>query len=969
MNRSRWIVVQNETICRQAAILGRLAIVVVSILLGTLAGSVNAAASTAAWVRPADWQTLPEVRPGEQKMFGLFGVFPVDDNFVALVAEGDYVVDWGDGSPPEKCAAGTKATHTFDYATCGGPQCYRGYKTVVVTVTPQAGQALTRLDLNHQRTIDGRSNWLDLTISSKELKTLVIGWRNPCVSHRLLEQVTIKEQQLTDVSYLFNICSNLQSVPLFDTSRVTTMAAMFWGAMRFSNVPHFDTRNVTSMGDMFRECYSVEQVPAFDTSKVTTMACMFRYAVSLREPPLFDTSNVENMTMMFQYCWNLRRVPRYNTAKVTNMRWMFQNCFVLQNVPAFDTSNLVDMRSMFSGAQALLAVPALNVARVDDFSGTFNGCGRLSQNLLQGATRDLDVSNQSLSSAELNRIYSNLGTVSGKTINVSGNYGVQGQDPSLATNKGWLVKNESPVNARPTASTTTASLPSLSDSTVGDTSTRWTRATDWPVLPTVGDEDQKFVGLHAVFPFADNFCALSAAGDYSVDWGDGSPTERFSAGKTAEHNFRFDVCPGSGSSRGYKTVIVTVTPENGQPLTRLDLHRRHSAVPAYSTPPRTNWLDVTVSSKQLESLTIGSLNPQVFHMLLEQVTIRQHRLTHADRLFYHCTALQSVPLFDTSSITSMAGMFMGARSISELPLFDTRNVTNMQDMFRDCGALSTIPRFDTHNVTNMSGMFQSAFLLSTVPLLDTANVTNMNSMFQACWRLLSIPHFNTAKVVTMRQMCQQCGLLLTIPAFDTRNVEDMHRMFQGSWSMAVIPDLDVSKVKDFSFVFGEADGPCRQIAQIGMRGISHDINLSHKTLSGPELNRIFANLARVEGRVLSVAGNYGLADADLTVATSKGWRINAAPQLDAGPDQTIKLSQKSTVVTATVRDDGLPNPSEACTYVWFQAAWAPSIVTYGTQRGQSTTMTFAAPGRYRMRCTVSDGHLTTDDDVVITVEP
>jgi hypothetical protein len=44
------------------------------------------------------------------------------------------------------------------------------------------------------------------------------------------------------------------------------------------------------------------------------------------------------------------------------------------------------------------------------------------------------------SSASLNYIYQSLATNgSGKTINVTDNYGVTGDDPTIATNKGWTV--------------------------------------------------------------------------------------------------------------------------------------------------------------------------------------------------------------------------------------------------------------------------------------------------------------------------------------------------------------------------------------------------------------------------------------------------------------------------------------------------------------------------------------------------
>jgi surface protein len=935
-------------------------------------GGASGAEKTAPdWVRPADWTPLPELTAGEQKLVGLFAVHPDRENYAGLSATGDFRVDWGDGTAPESFKAGSTAEHFFDHSTCGGAVCSRGYKMVIVTLTPEKGQSLTQIDLNKQRGDDRLTGWLDLTISSRELTDLKIGWRNPCVCHRLLEQVTIREHRLTDTSYLFNICESLQSVPMFNTSGITKMDAMFWGAMKLRTIPPFDTSNVTSMGDMFRECYELVDVPQLDTSKVTTMSCMFRYAISLRTVPLFDTANVTNMTMMFQYCWNLQRVPLFNTVRVTNMRWMFQNCFLLKSIPKFDTSRVTDMRSLFSGAQSLLVVPALDTGMAEDFSGTFDGCGQITQNRIQGAVRDLDLRNQHLSGAELNRVYAGLGTVKGQTIQVSGNYGIPHHDPSIATSKGWVVKADLPAgmkfdaDAKPTPPATGDAV-ELALPVKGPGA--WVRPADWAPLPEVAPGEQKMVGLLAVLPFDDNVVALSAAGDYEVDWGDGSARETFKAGSTAGHRYDYATCPGVLSSRGYKTVVVTVTPLAGQALTVLDLHKRHSAFAHSSVASlRTNWLDLFISGDQLASLAIGSKETTVLHLLLERVRIQEHRLTSTDFLFHQCSSLESVPLFDTSEVTSMIAMFSGARSISHIPPFDTRNVTNMLGMFANCGSLTGLPMLDTSKVTIMSGMFRSAFLLRAVPHWDTSSVTNMAGMFENAWRLGQVPPFNTSRVTNMQRMFRQVALI-NLPPFDTSKVEDMREMFYWTLRLESVPELDASNVKDFTGIFGSgAEGRCRMLLRNGLKGMAHDIDVSHQDLSASELNRVFSNLATVKGKVISIDVNEGAAACDRSIATDKGWIINQPPVVNAGTDVTVTLPDTVTL-KATTTDDGYPEVPEGITYVWSFGGWAAGPVQFSPQRSQSVTLTFTTPGRYVFRCAVCDGHLTAEDDVVVTVK-
>ena len=108
--------------------------------------------------------------------------------------------------------------------------------------------------------------------------------------------------------------------------------------------------------------------------------------------PLFNTANGTNFAAMFQYCSSLQSVPLFNTANGTNFPAMFQNCYSLQSA-------------------------ALN-----------------------GTRYSIDYSNAMLSPAELDAIYTALGTAAGaQTITVTGNWGTAGDDPSIATAKGWTV--------------------------------------------------------------------------------------------------------------------------------------------------------------------------------------------------------------------------------------------------------------------------------------------------------------------------------------------------------------------------------------------------------------------------------------------------------------------------------------------------------------------------------------------------
>ena len=91
-----------------------------------------------------------------------------------------------------------------------------------------------------------------------------------------------------------------------------------------------------------------------------------------------------------------------------------------------------------------------------------------------------------------------------------------------------------------------------------------------------------------------------------------------------------------------------------------------------------------------------------------------------------------LPKIDTSSVTSMSGMFQNCYSLVSVPLFDTSSVTSMYRMFYNCNSLVSVPLLDTSSVTSMDYMFYNCNSLVSVPLFNTSNVTRMGSMFASC---------------------------------------------------------------------------------------------------------------------------------------------------------------------------------------------------------------------------------------------
>ena len=94
---------------------------------------------------------------------------------------------------------------------------------------------------------------------------------------------------------------------------------------------------------------------------------------------------------------------------------------------------------------------------------------------------------------------------------------------------------------------------------------------------------------------------------------------------------------------------------------------------------------------------------------------------------------------------------------------------------------------------------------------------------------------------------------------------------------------------------------------------------------------------------------------------------NAAPSVDAGPDQTITLPA-SAALDGTVSDDGLPNPPATVTTTWSKVS-GPGSVTFGNASAVDTPASFGAAGTYVLRLAASDSELGNSDLVTITVQP
>ena len=370
--------------------------------------------------------------------------------------------------------------------------------------------------------------------------------------------------------------------------------------------------------------------------------------------------------------------------------------------------------------------------------------------------------------------------------------------------------------------------------------TDWIRSSEWLTLPTITSTDEKFVGLYAVFPNPlgiesnPNFIALAALDAYTVNWGDGV-IENFVGNTNAYHIYNYDNIPNSTlCSRGYKQVIVTLTPVTGNQLKVVNLSVRHFRAPQNYVKP---WLDMSMSFPNATGITIdGSTSSMV---MLERVQIFNIGTTTSFTYFlYGMYQLQSVYLPDTSKVLYMNLMFGNCSSLKSVPYMNTSIVTTMTSMFNACYCLKTVPLYNTSNVTDMSGMFASCAALTSIPLYDTTKVTTMDYMLNGCTSLVESPAFNTPNCLSFSSFNRNNFSLLKMGALDTSKASSVSLIAYNCPSLLELPALNVAKAVTMYQMF---DGSPR-IRASGITNARFTHTYNSFNLAAPAITTIMNNL-------------------------------------------------------------------------------------------------------------------------------
>lgn len=359
------------------------------------------------WVRPSHWPALPDV---DNRFSGLVRV-PKPPNssaagFVVTVTLLNSVtvqIDWGDGSTPT-IGSGT-ANHTYNWDTMTGPEDADGFKYAVVSTTSSAtqqpGYSFAASSIH--------GGWVDLWLphntasahnfyaggarlgvyrvrySGKPTKTQESMFRDMV----MLREVDLRGAQPINLSHWFNGCALLEKITGLDTSLATLFNLAFYNCNALRDFSWISFAQATDMSSAFVNCYELKTI-TINSPTITSLSATFNGCLSLRRAEVI--------------------APNATSAA---------NCFI-----ACQLLTDVTLHTKANAARTSTYTKANMLSWINDLSGS---------------SMTMSLASCNLNTAALNRIFTDLGTVTSATITITGTPGAATCDRSIATAKGWTV--------------------------------------------------------------------------------------------------------------------------------------------------------------------------------------------------------------------------------------------------------------------------------------------------------------------------------------------------------------------------------------------------------------------------------------------------------------------------------------------------------------------------------------------------
>jgi hypothetical protein len=388
------------------------------------------------------------------------------------------------------------------------------------------------------------------------------------------------------------------------------------------------------------------------------------------------------------------------------------------------------------------------------------------------------------------------------------------------------------------------------------TNLTYTRPADWLTMPTVVTGDKKIVILYAVWAENSNQTAFIVTGSagYTVDWGDGTPTQNFASGTQADHLYDYaNLGAGTLSSRGYRQAICVITPQGAGTLTSFNSVNRPGTVvgtPATATTSD-GMLESIVCSAAMTQFRFGATSQSLLHPYHEQCTIIDSALvatgavtmfqnnynfqsliadanvfanvTDFSSTFNACYALRTLPLLNlgTTSGAVFSQAFQNCWNLYSFAAGTSMRVNgNFNSTFANCYSMQAPP--DNINATlaaSCATTFSNCWGMKSCPTLTLgSSLTIANNMFENCYNLRTAPMINFPAVaqggspqVSLASFFSSCFNLVTVPAYDLSCANSTSSMFTSCFNLELVPALTLHNCATIALMFNG----CYSLKRVG----------------------------------------------------------------------------------------------------------------------------------------------------------
>lgn len=332
--------------------------------------------------------------------------------------------------------------------------CYQlSSVTLPSTVGASINLAATFHSCNSLASIIIPSSWIITSLNST--------FQN-CINIKTITLPNNAQNSITTMNLAFNSCPKLESITMpTSLNLVSTLQNAFSNCLKITSVVlPASMPALTNMSSAFSGCSSlISATLPTSTPALTSLSGMFINCTSIETVTLPATVGAVNgFGQTFQYCPSLKTV----TLPTTQMSSVVQlSNFIARSGSLTTINNLDKLGSLtatplvyaavflsstltltslsFSCPFSELSVNGMNYA---PFFSKLNSLRLLNTGVGQwssGTSPQLDVSYCDLGVAALDQLFTDLTTVTSKTINITGCTGALGCTRSIATTKGWTV--------------------------------------------------------------------------------------------------------------------------------------------------------------------------------------------------------------------------------------------------------------------------------------------------------------------------------------------------------------------------------------------------------------------------------------------------------------------------------------------------------------------------------------------------